>query len=270
MNIINPIKDTKEYKKSYDAVILGMKTLLTDSMDSMSSFKRNTYPAAFSDYFEKHSETFEAIEKIYLLEDKKEGVLSCLSASIAKHAQEELVQLKRNREVEKRLIEYTCSITAYLNPAILEFNGTFSSLMVDNILLSWKETFPKTNMKRATFNEINSGFRNKLCYITTAVCETFGKSDDCYELRTLRNYRDTYLTAQTDGADIIKEYYNIAPTIVNRIHKSPDCKEILKQIWTNYLKPCIAYIEKGQNEKCKDIYIKMVRTLQEEYMPYWS
>ena len=270
MNLINPIKDTKEYKKSYDTVILGMKTLLVDSLNSLGNFKRNTYPAVFTNYFEKHHGTFEAIEKIYLLEDKKDDVLSSFSASITKQVQEELVQLKRKRDIEKSLIEYTFSITAYLNPAILEYNGAFSSIMVDNILLSWKEAFPKTNLKRATFNEINSGFRNNLCYITTAVCQTFGKSDDCYELQALRNYRDTYLISQTDGADIIREYYDIAPTIVNRIHKSPDCKEILKQIWTNYLKPCIAYIEKGQNEKCKDIYIKMVRTLQEEYMPYRS
>lgn len=270
MNLINPIKDTKEYKESYDTVILSMKTLLADSLDSLDNFKRTTYPAVFTDYFEKHRGTFEAIEKVYLLEDKNEEVLSSLSASITKHVQEELMQLKRKRDAEKSLIDYTCSVVAYLNPALLKYSGAFSSLMVDHIILSWKEAFPKSNLKRATFDEINSGFRNKLCYITTAVCETFGKSDDCYELQTLRNYRDTYLTAQTDGADIIREYYDIAPTIVNRIHKSPDSNEILKRIWTNYLEPCIVYIEEGRNEKCKDIYIKMVRTLQEEYMPYIS
>lgn len=269
MNLINPIKDTKEFEKSYDTVILGMKTLLVDSLDSLDNFNKNTYATVFANYFEKHSGTFEAIEKIYLLEDKKEEVLSELSSSITKYVQEELLQLKKKRDVEKKLIDYTFSVAVYLIPAFSEYNSASSALMVDNILLDWKEAFPKTNLKRGTFNEINSGFKNKLCYITTAVCKTFDKSDDCYELQTLRNYRDTYLTSQTDGADIIKEYYDIAPTIVNRIRKSPNSKEILKQICTNYLEPCIAYIEEGQNEKCKEIYIKMVRTLQEEYMPQY-
>ena len=73
------------------------------------------------------------------------------------------------------------------------------------------------------------------CYITTAVCKSLNKPDDCYELNLLREYRDQYLMGTKDG-EICKEYYNIAPTIVKRIDRSPDASEIYADIWEKYFK----------------------------------
>ena len=33
-----------------------------------------------------------------------------------------------------------------------------------------------------------------VCFVTTAVCDSFGKSDDCFELTTFRNFRDNRST----------------------------------------------------------------------------
>lgn len=57
-----------------------------------------------------------------------------------------------------------------------------------------------------------------LCFITTAVCDSFGKADDCYELTAFRNFRDKWLVNQADGKNLIAEYYNIAPKIVEKIN----------------------------------------------------
>lgn len=100
------------------------------------------------------------------------------------------------------------------------------------------------------------------CFITTAVCNSFGKTDDCYELTTFRKFRDTWLAAQPDGKSLIEEYYSIAPRIVDEINKLADSAQIYKNIWQKYLAPCLEFIRSGDNLSCKEKYIEMVRELK--------
>ena len=115
------------------------------------------------------------------------------------------------------------------------------------------------------YNQDN-GIQDEGCFITTAVCENFGKSDDCYELTAFRNFRDKWLTLQTDGKFLIEEYYNVAPKIVEKINSLTNSTEIYKNIWSNYLQSCLKSIEVGDNLKCKKIYIDMVNTLKEKFL----
>lgn len=41
--------------------------------------------------------------------------------------------------------------------------------------------------------KLNSGSSSSGCYITTAACSSFKKSDDCYELNMFRRFRDNWL-----------------------------------------------------------------------------
>ena len=107
-------------------------------------------------------------------------------------------------------------------------------------------------------NNDNGGF----CFITTAVCQTFGKPDDCYELTMFRNFRDTWLIEQPDGKALIAEYYSIAPSIVTKIDSLSDSAQIYKTIWKKYLVPCLNFIRNGDNLACKNLYVKMVRDLK--------
>ncbi len=111
--------------------------------------------------------------------------------------------------------------------------------------------------------EFNS--RGDLCFITTAVCDSFGKPDNCYELTSFRKFRDGWLSWQTDGRALIAEYYEIAPRIVRHINSCDNAKEIYRSIWDNYLQPCLTYIEQGSFAKCKETYIDMVRELAKKY-----
>lgn len=104
--------------------------------------------------------------------------------------------------------------------------------------------------------------RGSFCFITTAVCDYLGRPDDCYELNTLRDYRDNWLRHQPDGAELIVEYYNSAPLLVSLLYQSPHYSEYCQLLWTDYLKPCLALIQKGKFEECKDLYKQMVHHLK--------
>ena len=103
------------------------------------------------------------------------------------------------------------------------------------------------------------------CFITTAVCDSFGKPDDCFELTAFRKFRDGWLTAQPDGKTLIAEYYAIAPRIVANINRLADAKEIYKRIWQKYLAPCLNFIKRGDNDSCKSKYVEMVCELKKQY-----
>ena len=104
------------------------------------------------------------------------------------------------------------------------------------------------------------------CFITTAVCGSFGKCDDCYELTTFRNFRDGWLAAQPDGKNLIAEYYSTAPAIVDKINRLSDAAQIYKNIWQKYLAPCLAFIEQGDNQSCKKLYVEMVTSLKKKFL----
>lgn len=102
------------------------------------------------------------------------------------------------------------------------------------------------------------------CYITTAICEEYGKADDCYELTVFRSFRDNWLIYQTDGKELIDRYYKTAPDVVELINQQENRTEIYRYLNDTYLAKCLEYIEKGENEKCKVLYIDMMEFLYEE------
>ncbi len=117
---------------------------------------------------------------------------------------------------------------------------------------------------KAIWNNTVGRFFGGDCYITTATCQEYGKPDDCYELTTFRAFRDNWLKAQPDGEELIRRYYATAPAIVEQINAQPNRADIYREINDVYLTPCLRYIEAGENEKCKALYIQMVEHLCEE------
>lgn len=103
------------------------------------------------------------------------------------------------------------------------------------------------------------------CYITTAVCEFYGKADDCYELTQFRKFRDTWLMDQEDGEALIHKYYETAPTVVEVLKCNENRELIYKKLYSDYLSPCLQFIEEEKYESCKELYTEMVNHLCEEY-----
>ncbi len=113
-------------------------------------------------------------------------------------------------------------------------------------------------------NTIGHFFGGGGCYITTATCQEFGKPDDCYELTMFRKFRDNWLLEQPDGKQLIKRYYDTAPQIVKLINRQKNHAEIYRMLNNEYLIPCLSFIEKGENEKCKNKYVQMMDFLYGE------
>ena len=90
------------------------------------------------------------------------------------------------------------------------------------------------------------------CFLTTAVCKYQGKDDNCYELTTLRNFRDTWL--KENHPEDIDTYYAEAPEIVKKLEKLPTPEFIFDRMYSSYILPAIEHIEEGNNAAAYRIY----------------
>lgn len=104
------------------------------------------------------------------------------------------------------------------------------------------------------------------CFITTAVCEYYGKSDNCIELTVLRNYRDNWLRNQPDGEKLIAEYYNTAPLIVSRMKQSEFYPEYCEKLFSQYITPCLRLISEKKYNECKELYSEMFCYMKSEFI----
>ena len=119
-----------------------------------------------------------------------------------------------------------------------------------------------TQHTSSSYSSDSSGSNGSFCFISTVICEYFGKADDCAELNTLRDYRDNWLRNQPEGQQLIAEYYNNAPLIVSKLKASADYETYCQYLWDNYLQPCLMFIANKQYESCKELYIEMYQYLQ--------
>lgn len=106
--------------------------------------------------------------------------------------------------------------------------------------------------------------RNHGCFITTAVCKNDGKPDNCSELETLRQFRDTYMKEK--HPEDVELYYQIAPVICNRIDSFSDHSIIYNKIKEKWILPCLSFISKNEDEKAYDHYKEMVKVLKNKYI----
>lgn len=119
-------------------------------------------------------------------------------------------------------------------------------------------------LQPTTLGTKNNEPHGSMCFLTTAVCEYLGKSDDCTELNELRAFRDNWLRKQPDGEELITEYYRSAPLIVSRLKQSPYYSEYCEKLYSQYIQPCLEFINTGRNQDCKELYTKMFRFMKAE------
>jgi hypothetical protein len=99
------------------------------------------------------------------------------------------------------------------------------------------------------------------CYLTTACTVSKDLADDCYELTTLRRFRDNFMLKTIDGQKSIKSYYHKAPNLVNRINSCKNSKEIYDYIYDNLVTKSIDLIEKNKLEEAFNHYKNFVVNL---------
>jgi hypothetical protein len=111
------------------------------------------------------------------------------------------------------------------------------------------------------YSKPSSGF----CYLTTACIKYRNLGDNCYELETLRNFRDSYILNRDNGVELVKEYYTTAPLIISKIDKQIDSNEIYEVMYYK-IKEAVHLIEQHQLEKAFTFYCEIANDLKHKYL----
>lgn len=246
-------------------ILKNMAPLFEDLEPQIRSFKKDAYEGLFNAYMERNHSFFEELNRMLAAEDNDVFIQEFTGEVIA-YARELINAAGNKVKKESMQLNLNMFMAIYFLPAVLEGKQEKAKALAERVCDAWALEFRGNNIKSAEYRDIQAGFRSKLCYVTTAVCRSLNKPEDCYELNLLKNYRDSYLTHTDNGEALVMEYYNIAPTIVKRIDKSDNPGEKYRNIWEEYLKPCIAFIENGENEECSRTYIRMVEELRRQYL----
>jgi len=106
--------------------------------------------------------------------------------------------------------------------------------------------------------------KEDLCFFTTACCDELGLRDDCWELRTLRRYRDTYLAGAAGGKEDIETYYSLAPQVLESIPGDTRRQDLLV-IYAFMILPCAVLAKLGFNRLTRQLYTTWTRALAKRY-----
>ncbi|MEA2239358.1 MAG: hypothetical protein QOC81_4082 [Thermoanaerobaculia bacterium] len=127
--------------------------------------------------------------------------------------------------------------------------------------------------KRADYDSYSRGSSNTRrqkkdkggCYLTTACVQHAGLSDDCHELRVLRDFRDSYVARLPNGAALLEEYYTSAPVILRAIEARLERDAILMAVF-NTVREAVLFIEAGCHQEAFESYARTFNTLRAQYV----
>ena len=258
------ISDGEAGKAFYQANVLGV---ICSHLGIDKQVTSTQYDGAFAHYRARNEETFRQLELavnagVYTLEEAACDFLDKLE----KHWAED----KERKQRPAAMLETDKFVIAvFLVPMIRSLKLSVSEGFCESLRAQWCDRHPKAPFYLGTYEDLSKGFQKKLlglCFITTAICEFEGKSDDCEELTAFRSFRDGYLLSCPDGANLIQKYYDIAPGIVLHIDLSSDREAIYQDLRQRYLHPCFEDIQNGRPAQCKKRYTDMVLSLEKQYL----
>ncbi|NLJ30993.1 MAG: hypothetical protein GX424_05250 [Clostridiales bacterium] len=254
--------------ENYASLMEEAERLLADELFlfpvSISEIRSSTYP----EKFEQYETLFRPALKAYGLaaaenaagaSDRFAGVL--LDRFFRRFEAEGI-----KKTSDTRLFDIRYMIVSFTIPSILKQKTPEAEALADRFLEKWNAHYPKNPLGKASYDSINSGFRKKFCFITTAVCSSLGKGDDCAELNTLRGFRDEWMAGTPGGRAKIGEYYLFAPMIVAAIDRSGNAGAVYREIWEQHLSPCLDLIHAGKQEECAAAYENMVLLLERKWL----
>jgi hypothetical protein len=264
-----PAKTQESISDSYQEALEKIALLVKDYDKIIPYFNRNNYGSSFENYgktveelllsYEQYA-TFSGNDIEQTIKEIAQKLIGFIEADI-KHPKGMLSGSTKAKVID----QYRFFITIYLIPMIRSRKLTISEPLSDCILSEWSKRYPKYEFKKASFEEIQKGFERKgFCYITSAVCDTMNKPEDCYELTAFRAFRDTYMQSTSKRRKLVTQYYELAPIIVTYINLCTDRKTYYDWIWNKYLSRCLEAIEDNKYRVCEKNYIKMVNDLKKK------
>jgi hypothetical protein len=102
------------------------------------------------------------------------------------------------------------------------------------------------------------------CFITAACCEVLGLGDDCFELKTLRRYRDGALAHLPAGPAAIEQYYAAAPSILSRMPEHERTRRLLR-VYARFILPSALAARLGLAGLAFRLYARMMQELAEAH-----
>lgn len=258
--------DAGNYAAELESFRECVDSLFCDVEKTVKGFQRNQYEGSFQNYLLACQKQLKTIDRIMHAAPDRTAAAETLAETVTDAAQRAMENSGVGR-LGRESLQMTMNMymVTYVLPAILYTDAGLADL-TDCICRKWSAAFKKSNIQAATFDSLKEGFRRKLCYITTAVCESLHKPRDCYELQVLKAYRDNYLSTAPGGEALIAQYYDLAPTIVKRVNKQKEHETIYWELYDTYISPCVRLIEEGENEACREKYQEMVERLRAEYI----
>lgn len=233
------------------------------------AFRKDSYHELFERYKEENYAFYTAVKLVldYASEESLDGIYHQIAGAFIQEQEAALEQVKKKNEKFTVQMDKNMFMAVYVLPSIKEIRGSRANELAEVICKEWGSSFKDSNIIASDYDSIVQGFKRKLCYVTTAVCQNLNKGENCEELRLIKEFRDGYLASTQEGAALIEEYYDIAPTLVKRIAKDADAQAKYIWLWNTYLAPCVAFIKAGRQEECKETYCGMMEELRKEYMP---
>ncbi len=249
------------------AVLAGaMEQALTDELFTKQlrteTFNRANYQSEFENYRAVFRPALSAF-RLAALADEEQAVQD-LGRFLFRRFSEEYG--RQNGVFDHHSLDCRFTATSLTIPSLLEEGFPPAEAAVDVFLAEWKKKYPRQPLGKASYDKIVTGFKKRLCYITTATCTHLGAGDDCPVLESFRSFRDGWLASAPGGKEKIDEYYLFAPLIVEAIDSSSIPEKEYHRIWSHYLSPCLEDLRDGKMESCAGRYERMVRSLEEKWL----
>ena len=255
-----PEADAEQAAAAYAAALEKLASCVKNYPGYQKKILRNEFEEAFQTYAAGCEPVFRQLDQ------GVQGTAAERTALLQAAADRLIDELAHGWENRRMQEDDKVIIAIFLVPLMRKLKLDCGEAFCEILQKTWVERYPKSPFYLGSYEDIAGGFRKKLCFITTAVCEAAGKPDDCAELTAFRAFRDGWLMEQPDGRTLVEEYYNIAPGIVACIDLCADREQVYDSLRKKYLEPCYAMLTGKDPAGCKKRYTEMVRTLERTYL----
>ncbi|MDB8555565.1 SEL1-like repeat protein [Turicibacter sanguinis] len=169
------------------------------------------------------------------------------------------------QDYSKGLSYYEKASLSGYNQAKIEYNRLKSEMEQREKRRQSSNVYSSSANYSSKTTTTSTSSHDKWCFLTTATCLALGKGDNCEELQVIRYYRNEYLAFDEDGKQLIYEYYQMAPKIIEKIDCLDNSNQVYISLYRDYIKHVYEYLIRNQYSQAKALYIQMVKDLYKQY-----
>jgi len=161
------------------------------------AFRKDSYHELFERYKEENYAFYTAVKLVldYASEESLDGIYHQIAGAFIREQEAALEQVKKKNEKFTVQMDKNMFMAVYVLPSIKEIRGSRANELAEAICKEWGSSFKDSNIIASDYDSIVQGFKRKLCYVTTAVCQNLNKGENCEELRLIKEFRDGYLAS---------------------------------------------------------------------------